>query len=267
MSSARAQTSIFPGGITWRRSSGLKSFSTTIPIIKVSVPAYNHEWLWEGHASLISEIAEQLPQGVTPDAILCAVGGGGLLGGILTGCKNAGWSNVPVVALETHGAACFYHSLLLNTLPNYKLPDGATASRPETDGPQLATLDAITSQASSLGARSPSLGVLKLALAHAGGIIPVSVSDEHAMRAAIEFADEQKILVELACATALVPAFESRVAERLFNSGGSGPKKTVVFIVCGGYKITLDDLEQYKAHLSTPSGKASQRIGIAGAEI
>ncbi|EJD39962.1 tryptophan synthase beta subunit-like PLP-dependent enzyme [Auricularia subglabra TFB-10046 SS5] len=233
--------------------------------VKVSVPAYDHEWLWEGHASLVSEIAEQLPQGEAPDAILCAVGGGGLLGGILTGCKNVGWSHVPVVALETHGAACFYHSFLLNTAPDYKLPEGATASHPEADDPQLATLDAITSRASSLGARSPSLGVLKLALAHTGGVTPVSVEDEHAMRAAIEFADEHKILVELACSTALVPAFEPVLASKLFSGGDR--RKAVVFIVCGGYKITLDDLEGYREHLSGPIEGASLRIGVAGVDL
>ena len=40
---------------------------------------------------MISEIHDQLPQ--KPDAIFCSVGGGGLLGGIIVGCKNVGWDD------------------------------------------------------------------------------------------------------------------------------------------------------------------------------
>lgn len=40
---------------------------------------------------MIAEIAEDLT--TTPDAIFCSVGGGGLIGGVLTGCKNVGWEN------------------------------------------------------------------------------------------------------------------------------------------------------------------------------
>ena len=40
---------------------------------------------------MVTEIAEDLA--ITPDAIFCCVGGGGLLGGVLTGCKKIGWEN------------------------------------------------------------------------------------------------------------------------------------------------------------------------------
>ena len=55
----------------------------------VLVPAYDDEIVWEGHSSMIAEIQAQLQQ--TPDAIFCSVGGGGLLGGVLMGCRAAGW--------------------------------------------------------------------------------------------------------------------------------------------------------------------------------
>ena len=42
---------------------------------------------------MVGEIKRQLPDDVTPDAIFCSVGGAGLLGGILLGCKDAGWEN------------------------------------------------------------------------------------------------------------------------------------------------------------------------------
>lgn len=55
------------------------------------VPAYDNPVLWEGHSSMIHEIKEQIPS--EPNAIFCSVGGGGLLGGIMVGCKAVGWDN------------------------------------------------------------------------------------------------------------------------------------------------------------------------------
>jgi threonine dehydratase len=39
---------------------------------------------------MVDELKEQLG-GVTPDAIICSVGGGGLMNGIILGCQRAGW--------------------------------------------------------------------------------------------------------------------------------------------------------------------------------
>jgi L-serine/L-threonine ammonia-lyase len=58
---------------------------------RVMVPAYDDPIVWQGHASMIKEIAHQIPN--KPDAIFCSVGGGGLLGGVLVGCKEVGWDD------------------------------------------------------------------------------------------------------------------------------------------------------------------------------
>ena len=55
------------------------------------VPAYDDPIIWEGHASMIEEIQRDLGQ--KPTAIFCSVGGAGLLGGILQGCKSVGWGD------------------------------------------------------------------------------------------------------------------------------------------------------------------------------
>ena len=55
------------------------------------MPAYDHEVLWKGHASIVDELAAQLK--TKPDAIFCSVGGGSMLGGILVGCKKNGWDD------------------------------------------------------------------------------------------------------------------------------------------------------------------------------
>ena len=57
----------------------------------VLVPAYDSPVVWDGHSSMITEMQRQLPR--QPDAIFCSVGGGGLIGGIMQGCKNVGWDD------------------------------------------------------------------------------------------------------------------------------------------------------------------------------
>ncbi len=52
----------------------------------------------------MDEIQSQL-RGVVPDVIIVAVGGGGLMNGVLEGLHRIGWGDIPVVAMETEGAA------------------------------------------------------------------------------------------------------------------------------------------------------------------
>ena len=67
-------------------------------------------WVWScyrrGHASLVLEVKEQL-SGRVPDLVVLSVGGGGLLCGVLEGMHQVGWTSVPVLAMETEGAASF----------------------------------------------------------------------------------------------------------------------------------------------------------------
>lgn len=61
----------------------------------------------EGHASMIAEVSASLGPGVKPGAVLLSVGGGGLLCGVVQGMKDAGWMDIPIIAMETVGADCF----------------------------------------------------------------------------------------------------------------------------------------------------------------
>ncbi|KDN50688.1 hypothetical protein RSAG8_01186, partial [Rhizoctonia solani AG-8 WAC10335] len=248
----------------------------------ILVPAYDHPTLWEGHSTLIYEVDRQLPSGTKPDAILCSVGGGGLLGGVLRGVNNVGWDHTQVIALETFGANCHHLSLLANTknpinqryIPSdvevsthpALIPD---AKRAEVN---IVKLPAITSKAASLGASSPSQSVLEMALARRdratqnparfGGLTPVSIPDEFTMRSTLGFLgkfafsgcmlqpnisnlDEHKMLTELACATTLSPAYIPGLLQNLVPKSGGGKRPVVVFIVCGGSKVLLSDVEKY----------------------
>ncbi len=56
-----------------------------------------------GHSTIVDEIQAQL-MGVVPDLLVVAVGGGGLMNGVLEGLHRIGWGEIPVVAMETKGA-------------------------------------------------------------------------------------------------------------------------------------------------------------------
>lgn len=60
------------------------------------------------------------------------------------------------------------------------------------------------------------------------------------------------MVVELACSTTLAPAYHPKFFTRLFESQArrvgmsTNGRKTVVFIVCGGVKISLEELVEYE---------------------
>ncbi|KAG8716402.1 hypothetical protein FRC11_013385 [Ceratobasidium sp. 423] len=231
----------------------------------VLIPAYDHPTLWEGHSTLIYEVERQLPNRIKPDAILCSVGGAGLLGGVLCGVNNVGWEHTQVIALETIGANCHHLSLLANTkdaIGQRYIPDDVAVSThpaliPDVKRSEvtIAKFPAITSKAASLGASSPSQSVLEMGLARRdratqnptvfGGLTPVSIPDELAIRSTLGFLDEHKMLTELACATTLAPAYIPGLLEDLVPKSGD-KRPVVVFVVCGGSKILLSDVEKYR---------------------
>lgn len=73
----------------------------------------------QGHASLVQELKDSLD--TKPDAIVLAVGGGGLLAGVVAGLRQVGWQDVPIIAAETRGAHSFHAALAAGRLVT--LPD------------------------------------------------------------------------------------------------------------------------------------------------
>ncbi|CDO70689.1 hypothetical protein BN946_scf184798.g4 [Trametes cinnabarina] len=218
----------------------------------VMVPAYDDPVLWEGHASMVHEIKRQLPHGTKPDAIFCSVGGGGLAAGIMDGCKIVGWDDVPLVTVETHGSNCFYQSLSLNDGPfagevsSRSVPEGTRPERCEEYKVTIAHLATLRSKATSLGASSPSAAAVRKALERKGGVRSVCISDEMAMQAALNFAEDHKTLVELACSATIAPAYKPTIFSKLVPESKSNKRAIVVLVVCGGFKISLDDLAEYR---------------------
>ena len=114
--------------------------------IKTDETAFIHpfddELLWRGHSTMIDEVSVT---GFKPDLIILSVGGGGLLAGVIKGLINNNWEDIPIMAVETYGAASF----------NKSLKNGKTVE-----------LEKITSLATSLGAKRVSEGAFQLALTH-----------------------------------------------------------------------------------------------------
>ncbi|CEL55229.1 L-serine dehydratase OS=Dictyostelium discoideum GN=sds PE=3 SV=1 [Rhizoctonia solani AG-1 IB] len=232
---AAAGADVIIGGVDYSEALAAAEVLCSQDDLAIHVPAYDHPTLWEGHSTLIHEVDRQLPNGVKPDAILCSVGGAGLLGGVLRGVNNVGWDHTQVITLETIGANCYHLSLLANTedpigqgyIPNDVLVSARPALAPDAKRTKvsIAKLPAITSKAASLGASSPSQSILEMGLARNdraaldrskfGGLTSVSIPDELAMRSTLGFLDEHKMLTELACATTLAPAYIPGLLQKL----------------------------------------------------
>lgn len=172
------------------------------------VPPFDHPLLWAGHASLVDEI---LDAGPAPDAIVVAVGGGGLLCGVAEGLARHGLDEVAIVAVETEGAASFARAV-------------------EAGAP--VTLERIATIASSLGARRVCDAAFDWSQRRP--VVPVVVSDADAVRACRRFADDHMALVEPACGAALSLAYDDHAALR--------PFRRVAVVACGGMVVSLEKL-------------------------
>ncbi|XP_056288384.1 serine dehydratase-like [Pseudoliparis swirei] len=192
------------------------------------VPPFDHPLLWQGHASMIAEVAASLGSGAKPGAVLLSVGGGGLLCGVAQGLKDAGWTDVPIVAMETAGADSF----------NAAVKAG-----------RLVTLDDITSEAKCLGAKTVCSRAFEYSQSGELTVISELVTDQQALSAVETFLDEERVLVEMACGAALAAVY-SGLIRRLQDEGRLpallGP---LLVIVCGGSCIDMEQLTHLKHKL------------------
>ena len=167
--------------------------------------------LWEGHASMIDEVARA---GVTPDAVVLSVGGGGLLCGVVAGLRRNGWPRVPVIAVETEGADSLAQSIAAG---------------------ERIVLPRIASIATSLGARQVAQRAFALSSEHP--LRSVVVADSAAVDACIRFMDDHRVVVEPACGATLAVAYDASTAMKEFRN--------VLVIVCGGVTATVAQLRQW----------------------
>ena len=167
--------------------------------------------LWEGHASMIDEVARA---GVKPDAVILSVGGGGLLCGVIAGLRRNGWPGVPVIAVETEGAESLARSI---------------------EAGERIELPRISSIATSLGARMVSGQAFAWTSQHP--VRSVVVPDSAAVAACIRFLDDHRVVVEPACGASLAVAYDAAAT--------LGEFRNVLVIVCGGVTATVHQLQQW----------------------
>lgn len=169
--------------------------------------------LWQGHATLVDEVFRS---GLKPDAVVLSVGGGGLLSGVVEGLHRNGWSDIPVFAVETTGAASFHAAV---------------------NAGHTVELEKITSIATSLGAKRVCENAFQWSKTHP--IHSVVVSDQSALTACERFLDDHRIVVEPACGASLAMAYES--ASELENFSN------ILVVVCGGATSTIDQIRDWNS--------------------
>jgi len=172
------------------------------------VHPFDETAIWDGHATLIDELVQQIAK---PDVVVVAVGGAGLMVGVVEGLHRNRWGDVPVLAVETEGAASFAASVQAG---------------------RLVRLDNITSIAKTLGALQVTAKALAWSQQHP--IQPVVVSDAAAVNACLRFADDFRTIVEPACGAALSLMYDNQ--QRLDEY------QRVLMVVCGGAGVSLQQL-------------------------
>lgn len=180
------------------------------------VPPFDHPTLWRGHATIIDEAVKQCEK---PDAVIAAVGGGGLLCGVLEGLERNGWSNVATFSVETEGAASFAASV--------------TADK-------LITLDRVSTVATSMGAKRVAAKLFEWSQKRV--VTPLIVSDIDAINGCRQFVDDHRVLVEPACGAVLSAIYNIDKIKEYSDA------ESILVIVCGGVGVSIKSLETYMNH-------------------
>ena len=166
---------------------------------------------WQGHATLVDEVAAA---GLRPDAVVLSVGGGGLLCGVAIGMRRHGWDEVPIIAVETEGAASYRAAL-------------------EAGGP--VEIAKIASVATSLGARRVCEPAWRWSLERP--VVSAVVSDLQALDACEQFLSDHGPLVEPACGASLALAYGGDPALE--------PYRNVLIVACGGVTATIESIREW----------------------
>lgn len=174
-----------------------------------------------GQGTIALEILERAPD---TEVIVCSVGGGGLISGIVSAVKQLRPS-VRVVGVETLGADCVSQSLARG---------------------ELVTLPRFASIAESLGTRRSSDH--PFAIIRAGAERVVTVSDAHAVAELLYTLDREKLLVEPAASCTLAALTAGLVPDLA--------GRRVVAVMCGG-NTTLSQVESWRGHFAQPGAAAS----------
>ena len=193
-------------GVSWQEANELAQ--SLVGPSDAFLHPFDDPLLWQGHATLIDEVAGA---GLKPDAVVVSVGGGGLLCGVVEGLHRNGWNDLPVIAVETTGAASFHAAVSAG---------------------QTVELDKVSSIATSLGAKRVSEQAFQWSQRHP--IHSLVVSDQSALSACQRFLSDHRLLVEPACGASLAAVYDK--APKLESY------RNILVVVCGGATSTIDQI-------------------------
>ncbi len=163
-----------------------------------------------GQATIGTEIAQQLDK---VDAVIASIGGGGMIAGVTSGIKALS-EHTKIYGVETVGADSMAQS--------YKKGE-------------IITLDAITSIANTLGAKSPGKRHFDIIREYAEDV--VTVTDTQAVESLWDMLNKEKLLVEPAMSCAISALINKKIPYQ--------PDDNVVVIVCGG-NVKIPDVMRWR---------------------
>ncbi|MBI6906801.1 pyridoxal-phosphate dependent enzyme [Pseudomonas sp. SIMBA_059] len=199
-------------GSSWMEANALAQSMLEDPEVAFVHP-FDDATMWTGHATMIDEVARS---GVEFDSVILSVGGGGLMSGVVEGLHRNGFNHIPVLAIETEGAESLNRAVKAG---------------------ERVELDAITSIATSLGAKMVCERAFELTKQH--DIRCQTVTDLEALEACEKFLLDHRLLVEPACGASLA-ALYSRDQKLVADF------KAPLVIVCGGATATLEQIQEWK---------------------
>ncbi|KAI1754561.1 tryptophan synthase beta subunit-like PLP-dependent enzyme [Xylaria castorea] len=242
----------------------------------VYVAPFDHPLIWDGHATLVDELAAlEKSNGFFPssssssgiiDAIVCNVGGGGLLNGVMEGVErnyaaaaaaSSGRRRRPtVLALETAGADSLAASLRAGS--HVTLP-AITSIATTLGAPRVsdrtyqwaeicgATLFTPTTPATTpVKKPTPASGIIQ----GSKRLVSAVVSDADAVEACARFLDDARLLVEVSCGATIASAYRAETILRPALAPDADDetwaRMNIVLVVCGGSNISMDMLAEYR---------------------
>lgn len=272
-------------------------------VVAIELHPFDRPQIWEGVSSMSDELAYQLPpaeendpclhKALPCDAIVCSVGGGGLMNGLIMGIErqapmleaaaNNASTNGTTTATTTSARDDNIHIIATETR-------GAHSLAASVEKGSLTSLPKISSAASSLGVLRISQKTWNYYHSPPKGIKAHSLvlSDADAARGCLRLAEDEKILVELACGVSVEAAFgphhqpetDAPPAKKVkLSSEGSapatngetvvpginktflqqlipnfGPQTRVVIVVCGGSNVSLSMAAEWREKLDAGWG-------------
>ena len=210
-----------------------------------------------GHTCIVDEMYDDIPEVSEesgeptdhPDVITVAVGGGGLLRGVMLGgyerALEQGTPSPHVVAVSTIGGDFFSQSLWTeDEFVEVEDPFSLAKSLVCKSGSPIAVRD---------GRYYAKNGQLSLDIGETKGkagpyLTALSVDDARAGSAAWQATDELGTMIELSTGAALAPAQNKCVLDWLVREKNLSQKLNVVVIVCGGTRVDLEEVEKHRLY-------------------